>query len=133
MLGELAAGEVGQFQEALVEANYSLTTDRFLQLLRDGQRPAALVRDALDAAAPFPHGALPYHGQPAGRVHGRELRPLRAGSASLASDGAVSATRPPDAFYGASHLVHAPRSRRLGSAAVRVPWSLRPRRQALWR
>ena len=53
MLGELEAGAVGQFQEALVEANYSLTTDRFLQLLRDGQRPATLVRDALNAAAPF--------------------------------------------------------------------------------
>ena len=53
MVGQLAGGAVGQFQEALIEAKYALTTDRYLGLLKEGQRPERLVQSALDAAAPF--------------------------------------------------------------------------------
>jgi hypothetical protein len=53
MVGQLAGGAVGQFQEALIQADYKRTADRFVNLLREGQRMPDLVRHGLDAAAPF--------------------------------------------------------------------------------
>ena len=100
MLGELEAGAVGQFQEALVEANYS-PDNRPLSTAPPGWPAASDPRPQRpQCCGAVPHGALPRHGQPAGRVHGCELRPLRAGAAGLAPDGAVPATRPPDALDG---------------------------------
>ena len=53
MVGQLAGGELGQFQEALVQADYQRTADRFVNLLKEGQRMPGLVQHALDAAAPY--------------------------------------------------------------------------------
>jgi len=52
-LGELHGGEIGRFQEALIQADYQRTADRFVGLLKGGQRMPDLVRHSLDAAAPF--------------------------------------------------------------------------------
>ncbi len=52
-LTDLAPGQIGRFQEALITADYRKTTDRFVNLLKDGQRMPDLVRHGLDAAAPF--------------------------------------------------------------------------------
>ena len=38
MVGQLAGGEIGRFQEALVQADYQRTADRFVNLLKEGQR-----------------------------------------------------------------------------------------------
>jgi hypothetical protein len=51
--GQLHGGEIGRFQEALIQADYRRTTDRFTGLLKEGQRMPDLVRHSLDAAAPF--------------------------------------------------------------------------------
>ena len=51
--GQLHGGEIGRFQEALIQADYRRTTDRFTNLLKEGQRMPDLVRHSLDAAAPF--------------------------------------------------------------------------------
>src|SRR5690348_14684057 len=50
---ELAGGPVGQFQEALVQANYERTASTFVDLLKEGQRLPDLVRHGLNAAAPY--------------------------------------------------------------------------------
>lgn len=53
MVGQMAGGSLGNFQEALIQADYPRTTDRFLDLLKEGQSLPSLVHHALDAAAPF--------------------------------------------------------------------------------
>ena len=50
---DLHPGQIGRFQEALIQADYRRTTDHFVNLLKDGQRMPDLVRHSLDAAAPF--------------------------------------------------------------------------------
>lgn len=50
---QLTNGKVGQFQEHLIQADYSNTTEDFLQLLKQGYRLAPLVQAAVDAAAPY--------------------------------------------------------------------------------
>ncbi|MDQ3699773.1 MAG: hypothetical protein M3442_02510 [Chloroflexota bacterium] len=53
MVGQLAGGEIGRFQEALIQANYQHTAERFVGLLKGGQPLPELVRHAVDAAAPY--------------------------------------------------------------------------------
>ncbi|HEX2184373.1 MAG TPA: hypothetical protein VHN78_02560, partial [Chloroflexota bacterium] len=52
-VGQLAGGAVGQFQEALIRADYRRTTDGFVGLLKEGRRMPELVRHGLEAAAPY--------------------------------------------------------------------------------
>ncbi|HEV2126241.1 MAG TPA: hypothetical protein VGW38_26090 [Chloroflexota bacterium] len=53
VIDQLAGGEIGRFQEALIEANYPRTTNHFVNLLKDGYRMPDLVRHGLDAASPY--------------------------------------------------------------------------------
>lgn len=53
MVGQMVGGEIGKFQEALVQADYPKTTSHFVNLLKEGQRMPKLVQHALDAAAPY--------------------------------------------------------------------------------
>jgi hypothetical protein len=53
MVGQLEGGEIGRFQEALVQADYERTAARFVGLLKEGRRMPDLVRYGVDAAAPY--------------------------------------------------------------------------------
>ena len=53
MVGQLAGGDVGRFQEALIEANYARTATYFVDLLKEGHPMPRLVHHAVEAAAPY--------------------------------------------------------------------------------
>ncbi len=50
---DLRPGEIGRFQERLINADYATTAQSFVSLLKNGEEMPRLVQHALDAAAPY--------------------------------------------------------------------------------